>query len=79
MQPGCLSCRLFQNWQDFDELLIESNWETSEDLIRHLQSQSYKQLLQMMETSRVPPILRFWTVQDVKGIEFVAVARTSLI
>jgi len=70
---------LFQNWQDFDELLIESNWETSEDLIRHLQSQSYKQLLQMMETSRVPPILRFWTVQDVKGIEFVAVARTSLI
>ena len=76
VQPGCLSCRLFQNWQDLNELLIEANWETSEDLIRHLQSEAYKQLLQMMEASCVPPILRFWTVQDVKGIELVAVART---
>ncbi len=77
VQPGCLSCRLLQNWQDLDELLVEANWETQEDLIRHLQSDSYKQLLLMMETSRIPPVLRFWTVQVANGIELVAVARSS--
>lgn len=76
VQPGCLSCRLSQNWQDFDELLIEASWETLEDLIRHLQSEGYKQLLQMMEASRVPPTLQFWTVQKVNGMELVEVART---
>jgi quinol monooxygenase YgiN len=77
VQPGCLSCRLFQNWQDLDELLVEAEWETMPDLISHLQSEAYKQLLQMMEASCVPPTLQFWTVQEVKGIELVAVARTS--
>jgi quinol monooxygenase YgiN len=76
VQPGCVSCRLFQNWHELDELLIEANWETSEDLIRHLQSDAYKQLLQMMEASYVPPTLRFWTVQEVNGIELVEAART---
>jgi len=77
VQPGCLSCQLLQNWQDLDELLVEANWETMPDLIRHLQSEAYKQLLQMMETSCVPPMLRFWTVEEVNGIELVAIARTS--
>jgi len=75
VQPGCLSCRLFQNWQNLDELLVEASWETQEDLIRHLQSDSYKQLLLMMEASRLPPVLRFCSVQDISGLELVRSAR----
>lgn len=77
VQPGCLSCRLLQNWQDLDELLVEASWETEKDLIRHLQSDSYKQLLLMMETSRIPPVLRFSLVQEVSGLELVRCARTE--
>jgi quinol monooxygenase YgiN len=77
VQPGCLSCRLFQNWQDLDELLVEASWATEEDLIRHLQSDAYKLLLLMMEASRIPPVLRFCTVQDIHGMELVEAARTS--
>jgi len=78
VQPGCLSCRLFQNWQDLDELLVEASWETQEDLIRHLQSDAYKQMLLMIETSRMPPVLRFSSVQDVSGLELVLSARMTL-
>lgn len=76
VQPGCLSCQLFQNWQDLDELRVEANWATEEDLIRHLQSDSYKRLLLMMEASRIPPVLRFCIVQDMNGLELVERVRT---
>jgi len=75
VQPGCLSCRLLQNWQDADEFAMETNWETSEDLTRHLQSDSYKRLLLLMELSAVPPVLQFCTVRDVSGLELVRKAR----
>jgi quinol monooxygenase YgiN len=77
VQPGCLMCRLLQGWQDPDELVLEANWETLEDLIRHLQSDSYKRLLLLMELSPVPPILKFCTVQEVKGLELVEKARSQ--
>ena len=77
VQAGCLSCRLFQNWQDLDELLVEASWETQEDLIRHLQSDTYKHMLLMIETSRIPPVLRFSSVQDVSGLELVLRARMT--
>jgi len=77
VQRGCLSCRLFQNWQDEDEFLIKANWATEADLIRHLQSDTYKQLLLLMELSRTPPVLRFFMVREVRGLEVVREARDS--
>jgi quinol monooxygenase YgiN len=75
--PGCLKCRLLQNWQDPDELVLQANWETAEDLTRHLQSDNYKRLLLLMELSLVPPVLEFWTVQEVSGLELVQTARAQ--
>ena len=75
VQPGCLKCRLLQSWQNPDELVLEANWETAEDLIRHLQSDNYKRLLLLMELSAVAPVLEFCTVQDVSGLELVQKAR----
>jgi quinol monooxygenase YgiN len=72
---GCLKCRLLQSWRDPDELVLEANWETAEDLIRHLQSDNYKRLLLLMELSPVPPVLEFWTVQEVSGLDLVQKAR----
>ncbi|SRR5579863_4070096 len=77
VQPGCLKCRLLQSWHEPDELVLEANWETIEDLVRHLQSDSYKRLLLLMELSPVPPILKFSTVQEVNGLELVEKARNQ--
>lgn len=77
VQSGCLKCRLLQGWQDPDELVVEANWETAENLIRHLQSAAYKRFLLLMELSHVPPVLKFYTVQDVSGLELVEKARNQ--
>ncbi len=77
VQPGCLSCRLFRDWQHADKLLMEANWATAEDLVRHLRSRAYKQLLLLMELSSTPPVLQFYTVQEVRGLDLVQEVRDS--
>ncbi len=75
VQQGCLKCRLLQSWRNPDELVLEANWETADDLTRHLQSENYKRLLLLMELSPVPPVLEFWTVEGVSGLDLVRTAR----
>jgi quinol monooxygenase YgiN len=77
VEPGCLSCRSFHSLQEPDEFVIEANWATAEDSIRHLQSDGYKQLLLLMELGPRPPILRFYTVQETRGLDLVQQARGS--
>jgi quinol monooxygenase YgiN len=75
IEAGCLGCRLFQDWHDPNELIVEASWATTEDLIRHLQSDTYKRLLLLMELGQIPPILQFYTVEQVGGLELVQQAR----
>lgn len=75
VQPGCLWCRLFHNWHDSNEYVIQVHWATAEDLTNHLQSDAYKRQLLLMELSRVAPTLQFWTVQETRGTDLVEEAR----
>lgn len=77
VQPGCMGCRLFQSWQDPDEIVIQAKWAGPSDLILHLQSDAYKRLLLLMELSPEPPVLQFYTVEEVRGLDLVEMARES--
>ena len=80
VQPGCLSCRVFQIWpaQDFSDFWhIEARWDGQRNLIRHLQSDTYKRLLQLMELSAGPPVLEFLTVVELRGLDLVEAVRIS--
>ena len=77
VQPGCLKCRLLQNWRNQDEFVMDANWATTEDLTRHLQSDAYKRLLLLMELSPVPPVLQFYTVEEINGLDLVEKARNQ--
>ncbi len=77
VEPGCLSCSLLRSWQQPDEILMQVRWNTSKDLMVHLQSDTYKRLLLLMELSPSPPVLQFFTVQEVQGLDLVEKARVS--
>ena len=77
VQPGCLSCCLSQNWVNPDELRLESHWATEIDLIRHIKSDNYKQLLLLMELSSTPPQIEFFAVIEVHGLDLVQNARST--
>ena len=77
VQPGCLSCSLSQGWTNPHELRFESRWANEEDLIRHLKSDSYKQLLLLMELSSVPPQIEYFVVVRAQGLDLVQNARLT--
>jgi quinol monooxygenase YgiN len=74
---GCLSCRLSREIADEGTLDLEVRWASKDDLIRHLQSETYKQFLFLMELSAAPPTLQFFSVKEMQGLELVRIARSS--
>jgi len=77
VSPGCMDCNVFQSFQDDNELLVEMNWESPEDLMCHLKSDTYKRLLLLMELSPRPPVIQFYSVQELRGLDLVEAARSS--
>lgn len=77
VQPGCLYCRITQGWPEPNEIFIHAKWATTEDLIHHLQSETYKRLLLLMELSPKPPVVQFYMVEEVRGLDLVKEARNS--
>ena len=75
VQPGCLSSRLFESWANHCELCVETRWASEAELIHHLRSDAYRQLLQLMELSSTPPVIEFFAVVRVQGLELVQSAR----
>jgi quinol monooxygenase YgiN len=78
VQQGCLSCRVSEDWQCSGELSVEAKWETIHDLTRHLQSDTYKRFLLLMELSPIAPRLEFYTVAETRGLDLVEEARNCL-
>ena len=75
VEPGCLSCLLYQDWLDANVIYIESRWETLNDLTRHICSDAYKRLLLLMELGAEPPAIEFFTVTEVRGLKFIETVR----
>jgi quinol monooxygenase YgiN len=77
-QPGCLGCHLFQAWPQQNGLHIEARWESHEYLVQYLRSQDYKRLLLLIELSAGPPVVEFFNVLEIRGLDLAESARTSL-
>jgi len=69
LEPGCISCRLYQDVADEETLLLEQLWASEEDLQRHLRSQRFHTVLLVIEMASESPEIRFETVSCAKGID----------
>jgi quinol monooxygenase YgiN len=75
VQPGCLECRLLKSLPTEKRIYVIARWETQRDLIRHLQSESYKRFLLLMELSAAPPVVEFFNVLEIRGLDLVEAVR----
>ncbi|HTZ49382.1 MAG TPA: antibiotic biosynthesis monooxygenase family protein [Verrucomicrobiae bacterium] len=75
-QTGCLGCRLLKSSPREKWVYVLARWETQKDLIRHLQSEIYKKLILLMELSTAPPVLEFYSVLEISGLDLVEAARS---
>jgi quinol monooxygenase YgiN len=75
-QPGCLGCRLLQASPRQNGVHILARWESQEYLAHYLRSQDYKRLLLLIELSATPPVVEFFNVVEIRGLDLVEQARS---
>jgi quinol monooxygenase YgiN len=74
-EAGCKGCRLYQDVSDACALRMETRWTTHADLLRHIRSDRYKRLLLLMELGSEQPTIEFYTVSELRGLDFIRKAR----
>ncbi len=77
-QPGCICCHFFQDVEDKNTLCYVEQWQTEEDLARHIQGDDYRKVFALMELSSQPPEMRFHTVSENFGMDYLTRVRTTV-
>ena len=75
VMPGCLGCHVTQDVEDPLAITYTEEWQTQEDLERHLRSPNYLLLLQLIDLSEREPEVRFMTTTACWGMEFIEKVR----
>jgi len=75
VQPGCQVCSMLIDVDDPRVLVLWEEWDTQENLDRHLRSSDYRLVLAAMELSQEAPQMNFNSVNARSGIEVVEAAR----
>ena len=75
VQPGCISCRLYQDLENQNVIAYEEMWQTQADLDRHICSDNYRNILFVMEMSSESPEIKFNTISHSTGMESIEALR----
>lgn len=78
VEPGCISCNLYQCIEDEYVMMIEELWQSNEDFERHLRSDDYLKVLLVVEMAIEKPEIRFSSISCSTGVETIEKARISL-
>jgi quinol monooxygenase YgiN len=75
VQPGCISCRFYQDTEEANVLTLVEEWESQDALDHHIRSDEYRKILAVMDMANERPEIRFHTVSDTGGMGVIEAAR----
>jgi len=75
VERGCNSCGLYKDLHDPSIIIWVEEWNTQDNLERHVRSPQYKKILAAFDMSKAQPDMRFNTVVETKGMQLIAEAR----
>jgi len=75
VEPGCISCRIYQDALEERMIMLDEVWKNEEDLHRHLRSDEYRNVLFVMELAMKQPEIRFENISRVSGMETIEKVR----
>jgi hypothetical protein len=70
-QPGCGSCRIYEEEGPEAAIVLLEEWESKAALKAHLRSDAYHRILGALELSSAAPEVRFDSVSDSQGMELI--------
>ncbi len=68
---GCIACRLYHDLDDPNVLTWVEEWESREDLERHVRSPRFKKILAALDMCSSQPEIRFDTVIETHGMRLI--------
>ena len=74
VEPGCISCRFYQEIDNANALVLAQEWASKADLDRHIRSEEYRNILALMDISSEAPEIAFNTIAGTAGIEVIEAA-----
>ena len=75
IKPGCISCRLYQDLDEPDDVFLMEEWESREKLDRHFKSEQYRIILSLMEASDQFPEIKINTISKIEALEAIEAVR----
>ena len=70
-QPGCISMAFYEDTNQPGTMMVFEEWENWPSLEKHIQSDSYRSILELMELSSEQPEIKFCRVAETKGMEVI--------
>ena len=74
-QTDCLSCRLYSETADSDSLVLLGEWKSDKTFERFIRSSDFRKVLDLVESAKSPPDIKFFTVTNTAGLELIEVLR----
>lgn len=72
VERGRRSARVFREVDESGGLLLMEEWETPEDLARHIRTPSFRRLLAVLELSATRPEVVYVRGASVRGMDLIA-------
>ncbi len=72
---NCIDCLVMNESSDEGAICYMERWQTHEALDMHLRSPMYGWVLEAIELSRIPPVVEFYEIIEIGGLDFVEKAR----
>jgi quinol monooxygenase YgiN len=77
MDRGFIEGRIYREAGNPDALCFEQDWSSEPELKSHIRSSCFTDLLMLMETSPMAPMLEVHSVTDVFGMKYIEAIRYS--
>lgn len=74
-EPDCIFARVYRGADDVEIIMLEELWKGEQELLGHLQSETYRRVLLAIEMADAPPEIRFDKIVESKGFETIKKAR----
>jgi quinol monooxygenase YgiN len=71
IQPGCMSCHIYEEEGPDQATLFCAHWETEAALTEHIRSEHYRRVLAACELSSRPPEFSFHHVSKTQGMDLI--------
>ena len=75
VETGCAGCHISADDDDENVLTFSEEWDGQENLDRHVRSNSFRDLLSVLDMAAGPPEVRIHTVTETRGLEVIRAAR----